>query len=168
MDFGSIVDSFMRVTILKERVEHEINLLRRGEKNDEGTPTLSNFRRDDYLEELDQRLSDILVLYNKTRDTYKNLLCHTPNYEIEIVRDSLGYRLKACEEECLLYNKRIDEANFNSLGDASVKDIKANDEVVSYVKERLIDKIEEKRQLRSFIYYLNKELEERKSIVMGG
>ena len=35
------------------------------------------------------------------------------------------------------------------------------------IKERLIDKIEEKRQLRSFIYYLNKELEERNKYSNG-
>ena len=64
-------------------------------------------------------------------------------------------------EECLLYNRRIDETNFRSLSDASLEEISTNDEVVAYAKEKLIEKIEEKRQIRSCIYYLEEELKRR-------
>ena len=80
---------------------------------------------------------------------------------IGVNNGSTSWDLKAVDEECLLYNRKIDETNFRSLTDASIEEVGTNDEIVAYAKERLIEKIEEKRQVRSCIYYLEEELKRR-------
>ena len=157
MDLKGVVDNLIKATIYKERVEHDVKALeaRMGEEN---KPS-DSFKA--YLEETKQRREATVLLYNKTRETYKYILSITPDYEIELVKESLGYRLKAVDEECLLYNRKIDETNFRSLTDASIEEVGTNDEIVAYAKERLIEKIEEKRQVRSCIYYLEEELKRR-------